>query len=181
MGQFAFQELRYCSNKGEGLNSLLSLSWTSQVLSEKAIRKAVSAEKPTHKPTKKLHFSQLARSQQPAKRPSLTTSGKSSGCPSSSGLSCDPKASSSSSSHWGKGKKFLRFLASLIATGGRCTRMVLAFLWRRGVDCQGAPTWLCGPFPSFHTCVVGPSGVSVMCFGVRSSVGTPGRGVQDAL
>ena len=67
------------------------------ILHNEAIRKAVSA--------KKLYFSQFTRPQQPAKCPSLTTSGKSSGCPSSSGYSSGPKASSSASRR-SKGKKF---------------------------------------------------------------------------
>ena len=66
------------------------------VLHDEAIRKAVSAEKPARKFAKLLQFLQSVRPQQPAKRPSLTTSCKSSGHPSFSGSSGFKAASSSS-------------------------------------------------------------------------------------
>ena len=78
---------------------------SSHILHNEAIRKAVSAEKPTCKSSKKLHFSQSTRPWQAAKRPYLPTSGQSSGCPSFLSSSSGSKASSSSSCRGG-GKKF---------------------------------------------------------------------------
>ena len=78
---------------------------SSHILHDEAVRKAMSAEKPTRKCAKKIHFSQSMRQQQSAKHPSLTTSSKTLDCPSSSGSSSGSKTFSSSSQRV-KGKKF---------------------------------------------------------------------------
>ena len=49
----------------------------------------------------------------------------------------------------------------------------------RGVDCQGAPSWLSGSILPSPTYVAGPSGVPVVRSWVGTSAGTQGGGLQD--
>ena len=78
-----------------------------KVLHNEAICKAVSADKPQQKSSKKLHFSQPSRQQQQQqpKGSFVSSSGKSSFCSAAFSSSSSSKASSSSS-RCGKGKKF---------------------------------------------------------------------------
>ena len=87
-------------------------------------------------------------------------------------LASDSKASSSFPQH-GRGKKVRRFLASLTATGGSCSRVVLeclTVLRRRGVDCGGALAGVPRSIPPPPTCVSEARGVSIVCFGFNRTL-----------
>ena len=138
------------------------LSW---IFHDEAIHKAVSADEPHQKLAKKLHFLQSScQQQQQPKLPSGLSSDKSS-FSSSTSSSLSAFKISFSSARRSKGKKFLRFLASLTAAGGSCTLAALAclaVLQHRRVESRGAPLGLQDSIPPSPTCVAGAPGASVL-------------------
>ena len=147
---------------------------SSKILHDEAIQKVVSCDKFASK-RKKLDFSQPSRQQQQPKSSSGSSAGSSFPC-SSSEASC-------SSSRRGKGKKFLRFLAYLAATGGRCSRpelACLAVMLCRRMDGCSSPAKIQDPVPSPPTCVAGTPGTVILCSRVGSCASSSGGSLQNA-
>ena len=152
------------------------------VLHDKAIRKAISIDKPLKKLAELHQFSQMACGGQSAKYLGLQSarpsSGKGSLFSALSGLN-----SLSFTGRCRRGKKFWWFLASLSAAGG-CSRVAmkfLEFLLDRGLDGGSPPLQAYHFLPPLPTCVTRTSLVPFLQLRVCQGSSTSRRSGRDAV